>query len=267
MISLDGTKHPGHPGLNDLVLQLLSHRLQGTRGAPETPNSWLQCGAWGFRAGTLSGTITAEVCTSLLSAYGYVSDTVQRDIETCVLRVMPALLEYTSGRDRNASQLQNFVRPLEAYALYVQLFGHKPGELGHVRKIAENFFAYEQGANEARCFRNEILNPEQLRDAGSYVDLVIEESWQDMTIQYNGQLASCWLAYIGCKALQRLSRLEEEGRYNTGDSLSSRMKRNDTCFSRPINKGVEQRHDGACVFRLFLAAEESVPRRNDTLST
>ena len=110
MNSFAEKRYPVHPGLGDLVETLLDKCDEDT-------------GAWRYRFDVpllrLSGTTTAEVCTSLLSIRDYVSDDLRKQIDQRTCQAMKWLLRITGERNPQDSQLHNFVRPLEAYASYV----------------------------------------------------------------------------------------------------------------------------------------------------
>ena len=252
--------YPIHPGLDNLVETLLNAGRTREGGA-----SWENCGAWSrrFNDTRLSGTTTAEVCTSLLSAHGYVSGDLQKQIDERVRQVMPWLLERTSSRymgsdSHGENNLHNFVRPLEAYASYVRIHGRIKDDEPYVKEIADKFLAYEQKQGTIYCFRMGMMEPEN--DDISWKTLVDSDhkKWK-MNKQFHDEyLASCWLAYTAYVALKQLNDSGVRSDYSTTRPIADRKRDNAERFSRLIRKGCKENHTDSFVYQLFLYAQSSV---------
>ena len=183
---------------------------------------------------------------------------------------MEWLLKKTKERNLQRSQLHNFVRPLEAYASYVQIHDRIDDDETYVTEIAKKFLEYEQGSGETSCFRMNILPSEDNddsdsdSDSDSWIDILVADKWEETTELYNEYLASCWLAHIGYVALEQLRR----SKVLLSACVANRLDRqgNARRFSNLIRRGCREHHAGAFVYRLFLYAEVPQSERNDEIS-
>lgn len=247
---LDSPIRISHPCVPDLVNQLMERRLPQSDRRME---SWLEVGGWprhfdhNPERAQPSLTTTAEVCCALLASCHSLGEGRTKEIGEAIGPTVGEALNHAGMRKVEGNHLHNFVRPLEAYALYVKHFGRLQGDVDMVSRLAERIRSF--CPNPKECFRMRVSDIERV----DITEIFISTDWEKPTDDYNDLLAAGWLGLVGDTALCALA---EEGVVAEDEAVWFKdrlMKTQSTLFTL-TTLGIRKSHPGAMMYFLALVS-------------